>query len=130
MADLGHRQGASELGRATSTVVALPRLVSTFSLCRMRKVLGSLHLKVHEWQRRSRLERLNRNVASDFADNWQIEEFADQKALVRSEIRHDHFEEVVRLTGDEVARNDLRHLYDRFLKRQCALIGVPVDLDA
>ena len=106
-----------------------PRLVSAFAR-RVRKVRGSLRIEVREWQRRSRLERLNCNVASDFANNWQIEEFADQKALVRTEIRHDHFEEIVGLAGDEVARNDLRHLYDRFLERQCALIGVPVDLYA
>src|SRR6185369_17797925 len=46
----GPLSGASERGRATSSVVALPRLILAVSLCRMRKVLGSLHLEVREWQ--------------------------------------------------------------------------------
>jgi len=86
--------------------------------------------EVTERQWRPCLERLDRNVAAYFAHNWQIEELADQKALVVTQIRYDDFEEVVRLTGDEVACNNLRHRYDGLLERHCALVGVPVDLDA
>ena len=86
--------------------------------------------KVLERQWCACLERLDRNVAADLTHNWQIEQFADQEALVIAEIGHDDFEEVIGLTGDEVARNDLRHLDDGFLERQRALVGVPVYLDA
>jgi hypothetical protein len=76
--------------------------------------------KVLERQWCACLERLDRNVAAHLTHNWQFEEFAYQEALVIAEIRHDDFEEVIRLTGDEVARNDLRHLDDGFLERQRA----------
>src|SRR6266851_2337653 len=86
--------------------------------------------EVSERQWRPGLERLDRDVAAYFAHDWQIEKFADQKALVVTEIRYDDFEEIVRFAGDEVARDDLRHLDDGLLERRRALVGVPVDLDA
>jgi hypothetical protein len=96
----------------------------------LKKLHRSTLFEVFERQWCSCLERLDCNVAAHFAHNRQIEELTHQKALVVSEVRHNDFEEVVRLAGDEVASNDLKHFYDRFLERQCTLIGVPVDLDA
>jgi len=62
---------------------------------------------VIERQWRPCLERLDCNVAAYFAHNWQIEQLADQKALVVTEIGYDDFEEVVRLTGDEITSSRL-----------------------
>src|SRR5258708_25376047 len=114
---LTRRKGAGERG------------VSLF-LRSFRKAFGLRCFKMFERQWRPRLERLDCDVASYFAHNWQIEEFADQKALVAGEIRYDDFQEVIGLAGDEVARNNLWHRHDGFLERQCALVGVSVELDA
>src|ERR1700737_4601561 len=86
--------------------------------------------EVSERQWRPGLERLDGDVAAYFAHDWQIEKFADQKALVVTQIRYDDFEEIVRLAGDEVAGNDLRHLDNGLLEGRRTLVGVAVDLDA
>ena len=99
-------------------------------LRRLRGGLGLLHSEVFERQRRPGLERLNGNVAAYLTHDWQVEEFADQKALIVSEIGYHDLEEVIRLTGNEVARNDLGHRNDGLLELQRALVGMPVDLDA
>jgi hypothetical protein len=75
------------------------------------------------------LECLDRDVAADLANGRQIEQLAHQKTLVIGKIGHNDFEKIVRLTGDEVARNHLGHLDDRFLERQCVLVGVSADFD-
>ena len=54
-------------------------------LRRLREGLGLLHFEVFERQRRPGLERLNRNVAAYLTHDRQIEEFADQKALIVTE---------------------------------------------
>ena len=95
----------------------------------VREGLGLLHFEVFERQRRPGLERLNRNVAAYLTHDRQIEEFADQKALIVTEIGYDDLEEVIRLTGNEMACNNLGHRNDGFLELQRALVGMPVDLD-
>ena len=99
-------------------------------LRRLRGGSGLLHFEVFERQRRAGLERLNGNVAAYLTHDRQIEEFADQKALIVTEIGYHDLEEIVRFTGNEVARNDLGHRNDGFLELQRALVGMPVDLDA
>src|SRR5205814_1498534 len=76
---------------------------------RLRRPLGRLWCKVLERQEGSRLERLNSNVAADLAHDGHIQEFVDQKTLIVTEIGYDDLEEVIRLAGNEVARDNLRH---------------------
>ena len=99
-------------------------------LHRLRRGLGLFRFEVFERQRRPGLERLNCNVAANLTHDRQIEEFADQKALIVTEIGYDDLEEVIRLTGNQVARNNLGHRNDGLLELQRALVGMAVDLDA
>ena len=81
-------------------------------------------------QWRSCLKCLDRNVASDLADDWQAQKFADQEPLVMFQIRDDDFKEVVRFPGNEVAGDNLRHRTHGSLERESTLIGMPIDLNA
>jgi len=99
-------------------------------LHRLRRDLGLFHFEVFERQRRPGLERLDCNVAAYLTHDWQIEEFADQKALIVAEIGYDDLEEVIRLTGNEMACNNFGHRNDGSLELQRALVGMAVDLDA
>jgi len=96
----------------------------------LRTLLSPLSFKVFERQRRPRLECLNCDVAAYLAHDWHIEEFVDQKALIVGKIRYDDFKEIICLTGDEVACNNLGHRDNGLLELQRTFIGMPVDLDA
>src|SRR5262249_9552602 len=81
-------------------------------------------------QRRSCLERLDGNVASDLADNRQVQEFADEEALIVFQVWHDHLQEIISLTRNQMTADYLRHRTDRLFEFDGALIGVAVDLHA
>src|ERR1700739_445890 len=69
-----------------------------------------------ERQWRAGLQGLDRDVAADLAHDRQIEQLADQEALIILELGHDHFEEIIGVAGDEVAGDNFRHLHHRFLE--------------
>src|SRR5262245_63236708 len=74
------------------------------------------------------LEGLDGNAASDFTDNRQIQELADEEALVVLQIGHDHLQEVVGLTRNQMAGYHLGHCGDGLLELESALIGMAFDL--
>jgi hypothetical protein len=87
-------------------------------------------VQVAEWQRCAGLPGLDRNVASDLADDRQVQQLAYEEALIGFEVRHYDLEEIVRLAGDQVTRDHFGHSADRVLELECTLVGMSVNLDA
>src|SRR5262249_62045361 len=67
----------------------------------------SLQMSQRQW--RPCLKCLNSNIASDLADDREVQKLADQETLIMFQIGDDDFKEVIRFAGNEMAGNDLRH---------------------
>ncbi len=82
-----------------------------------------------ERQCRCRLQGLDRNTAAHLLDDRKLEQFADEEALIMLEVGDDDFKQVIDLTGDHVAGDNLRHRNDGGLESTGPVIGVTIDLD-
>jgi hypothetical protein len=82
-----------------------------------------------EWQRRAGLKSLDRYVASNLADDGQVQQLSDQKTLVIFQFGYHDLKKVVGLARDQMTGNNFRHLDDGALEGQCMFVGMAVDLD-
>jgi hypothetical protein len=96
----------------------------------MKLICDSRLAQMPQGQWRSRLHGLDGNVASNLADDRQVEELADEEALVMLQVGHDHLQQVVGLARDQMAGDHLGHGLDRFFEFEGGFVGMAVDLHA
>jgi hypothetical protein len=83
-----------------------------------------------ERQLRSGLDGLDGDVAADLPDESKLEQLFNQEASVVLQIRNDNFEQVIGVTRDHVASDNMRHGRDKLLKGYGLVISVAADLYA
>ena len=91
--------------------------------------LDRLGVQMVERQGRHRLQGLDGDVAANLLDHRQIEQLAQEQALVMLQIWNDDLEQIVGPARHDVARDDLRHGQNARLEGMHALVGVAIDLD-
>lgn len=80
-----------------------------------------------ERQDRTCFESLDGNVASDLTDDGKLQQLADKKILVMLQVGYNDFEQVVGLTRNHVARDNLRELDDGFLECDCSVVRMTLN---
>lgn len=85
---------------------------------------------MRERQRRARLQRLDRDVAANLADDGQVEQLSDKKALVVLKLGYDDLQQIVGLARDQVTGDHFGHLDDSALESLRMFVGMAVNLHA